>query len=206
MLLLGQRVLAERDDVKAVFLLQLGKPGHRRSRQQNGSGDLTALDLFQCFRGRDVNGFHVNIEQAENSLAADIGCAPWLPEVHRLAPQIFEFLNFRTRDEMIFGIVELSDVADALIDIAIQLRIKVLEKGQMILLGQTHVDPFQEQDIDNILPAAAPGDRQHAHIVALEIIEHVGEIGGVTDIGAVYAAADNTDRAAVALVFLLFIR
>jgi hypothetical protein len=143
----------------------------------------------------------LDAENAEDRGAGNRRRAFLFVEVNLLALKLVEMGDALGDEDMILGVVELGDVMDAVVDIAIQDRVLALEVLQMLLLGDTHIDAAEKKDIEYVGPAAAPQDRQHAHAVhAVRLVDDRLDVLCDRRVGAGNAGSHNRDGVLVRLV------
>ncbi len=144
----------------------------RLARDQDGGGDLAALECLGAVRLAHVHFDRLNAETFEDVARRELSAGADVAEIDALA---FELLDrgdagIRTDDEMHLLVVELGDVDNLVVDVADLAR--AAEGVQQIRLRDAEIDALEEANVADVLAAAFADHRQDAEIVA--VIEHRG--------------------------------
>ncbi len=157
----GQRAV-DRDQVKIVFFLENLLERPRSGRCTRGCSDFAALQLLLRLVGEGEHRLDRNVQQGEKRLPDKRRAAFLDVEVDLLACQLPEVLDVALGDDVKFGVRQLGDVLDALVDIAVFDRIQLLVVVDHDAFGQAHIDALQVEDIEHVGDRAAREHRQNA--------------------------------------------
>ena len=106
---------------------------------------------------------------------------------------------------MKLGVVQLRDILHSLFDVGVEFGVLLLQKREVILIHDPHIDPLQEEDVFQVLQAPNAENGQNAYPIRPEVIDDVAHVFRKSSAGARKPGIYDRHRNVVGLSLFLIV-